>query len=158
MALSSALVAETARAVRATLCGMRRAKCIEIRGPVDVVVETRVGGSANEDGSRHGIETPVELVPGVLWIGHLGQGLGEQVMDACSPKGLRYDFPCDLGASYALVRQLDRETAAADGPWDHEDLVQKAVMLSRWIRPTSWGLRYAARVRPAGPDGELQRC
>ncbi len=100
------------------------------------------------------VKERVELGPG-LWVGRLESNLAKVLMDTCEPDRLGVPKPVRQFAQfYAFVRELD-DNAELD-QWDADLRLQRCVALSRFIHPTSVGLRYAARVRHNSLPDSLQ--
>jgi len=130
---------------------------IKITGPVDVLLETTSGVLEDKDGTSQGFDRPVELVDDVLHFGPIDDDLGEQILAACEPADLNCEATRQLSARTAFVRRVDTEELADHtDPWDRDSLIQRALALSRWIRPTGTGLDHIARVIPGGHGGKLQ--
>ena len=74
------------------------------------------------------------------------------VMDACEPPG--YNAPPAQGHDhlYTFVRQ---DPPAGSTLCDPDGRLQECIAISRLIRPTSIGFKYAAQLRHT-PDGELK--
>ena len=87
----------------------------------------------------------IELTP-ELAIGPLPDWANsEEIMDACSPRGLNFRPSRLFGARYALTRTH----VPGDVPelnWDHDSLLRKALFLSRLIHPTTIAGAYSARL------------
>ena len=94
---------------------------------------------------------------GRLLIGPIDLDFGRDVLSACEPAKKNFEPTPQFGARYAFVRRIPAlELDEHPYDWDKDGLISKALALSRWIRPTGWGLDYAARVIPDGPGGEVQ--
>lgn len=79
-----------------------------------------------------------------LYIGPL-RDLRGQIYDACQPKGMNWveptrNFPIEYGI-YRCQASSERRWI-----WDPDQRLQTCLMLSRLVRPTSIGVRYAARL------------
>jgi len=86
----------------------------------------------------------IELGSG-LWLGRFDSDLANTLMDACEPVLLGWPKAIrPFTQFYAYVRELD-DSAELVG-WDKDLRLQGCVAMSRLIRPTTVGFRYAARV------------
>jgi hypothetical protein len=79
-----------------------------------------------------------------IWIERLDASVAKQITDACSPKNFDMPIYDQQGHTYAFVRKSQL-------PGDFHDFggieeLGATIALSRLVRPTTMGLRWAARV------------
>lgn len=130
-----------------------------LHGPVaDVLIATTVSmrdftgviGEASRPVSRK-----VDL-DSSLWIGRLPTGIGREVLDACEPAGLDFNPIRTYDVAYAFVRESPPVPEEAPYEWDRDQVIQRALALSRLVRPSAVGTEYSARLF-LSDDRELER-
>lgn len=96
------------------------------------------------------IQQRVAIGPG-LYVSRLEHEVSRETIAACFPRGRRWDIATNtMPTFYGFVRETPKPFQ-----WDHDQVLQQAVALSRLCHPTSIGLEYAAQVRPL-PSGAWQ--
>ena len=81
-----------------------------------------------------------------FWIGRLPKGISSNlVFDACDSPGLNFHPARQYGMRYAFCRKVEptRETYYQ---WDQDHAIGSAIMLSRFIHPTTIGSSLAAKL------------
>lgn len=81
-----------------------------------------------------------------FWVGRLPKGISsELVFKACDSPGLNFHPTRQYGMRYAFCRKVDttRETYYQ---WDRDHVIGSAIMLSRFIHPTTIGSSLAAKL------------
>ena len=118
----------------------------------DVMLEVVGGTGTNADGTSQLADHPVKLVEGLLWLGPLDDETVRLVQRGAVAGGVNFDRP-HPSVRYALVRTVnERDRAGRRYGWCADSLLERAVALSRWIRPTAWSFEYAARVMHRDSD------
>jgi hypothetical protein len=81
-----------------------------------------------------------------MWVGDLPKGISsELVFDACASPGWNFHPARQYGMRYAFCRKV--EPAHEDYyHWDQDQFIGAAILLSRFIRPTTIGTSLAARL------------
>ena len=79
-----------------------------------------------------------------VWIERLDSSVAKQIVEACSPKNLDVPIYNQRGHTYAFVRKSRLPGEFHDFGGIEE--LAATIALSRLIRPTTMGLRWAARV------------
>jgi len=74
-------------------------------------------------------------------------------MDACEPRGYKFQPKRLFGHFYAFVRGNPPDEPTSE--WDSDGRLQECVAISRLVRPTSIGFEYSSRLR-YGPGEELR--
>lgn len=112
-----------------------------------LVVPTSEAGAAEWDDHPPVGDEPFDLGSG-LTLERLDEDLAEQVMDACSQRGLNWELPTrQFRHRYAFVwRPPDQAAAAGRNRWDDETEIWRAVLMSRLVVDNGYGTEYAARV------------
>lgn len=89
-----------------------------------------------------------------IWIERLDTEFAEHVQRACEPAHYKIDSPVHDRHLYAFIREIPKnETVRNDGLLD----LLTVIALSRFIRPTSTGERYCAKVLPhREPDPPIE--
>lgn len=87
-----------------------------------------------------------------LWIGPIPHEI-EIVLSACEPRGLNYNPSRQYGYRYCFVREFKTETYPSY-QWDEDRELQRLILLSRLVHPTTASNHYSARLICKGEDLE----
>jgi len=85
-------------------------------------------------------------LPNKLWLGRIPEKLSLQVIEACEQKHYNWNPIPFRSAAYAFIRECPPEVETKRHNWDWDCCIQRALALSRLIRPTATMLEYTARV------------
>jgi hypothetical protein len=114
----------------------------------DVVLHTNLGMFVPNYQQLAGADPPVtDRVQAVsdLYVQRLDLVLAKAIMDTCEPKTLGVMAPVrQFAHMYGYVRELPPQASVIG--WDEDHRLARLVAISRLVRPTSVGFRYAARV------------
>jgi hypothetical protein len=86
-----------------------------------------------------------------LWVGPISHDI-DIILKACEPRGLNFDPIRQYGYHYCFVRESETETHPSI-QWDEDQELQRLILLSRLIHPTTASNQYSARLIRKG--GEL---
>jgi hypothetical protein len=92
-------------------------------------------------------DPPVELGRGARLTQELAYEETERIMDACEPRGEKFDPTRQFGCRYAFVRDLPvEEYRKSPYDWDGDEVLLACFTLSRLILDNAYSTEYAARV------------